>query len=205
MKYYAVKVGKETGIYTSWDKAEKFVKGYAGAKYKSFRTRKDAEQYMNDDDKGSSVPLGKQTALEPEDDYAFINGSYNPDKNIYGYGGFISANGRKYPISGSGCRPGMSGMYNVAGKIEGTIGAARLAMDLGVKRLTILYDYTGIEAWVHGSWKCRKKETAEYREAMQDIISKGLAIKFVKIDSHSKIMGSEFADSLAKKAVDMGA
>lgn len=43
MKYYAVKNGRKTGIYTSWEDTEKLVKGYPDAKYKSFKTRKDAE------------------------------------------------------------------------------------------------------------------------------------------------------------------
>ena len=54
MKYYAVKVGRETGIYTSWEEAEKLVKGYSDAKYKSFKTKKDADHYMKD---GGREPL----------------------------------------------------------------------------------------------------------------------------------------------------
>ncbi len=46
MKYFAVKSGRETGIYPSWEEAEKQVKGYPGAKYKSFKTLRDAENLM---------------------------------------------------------------------------------------------------------------------------------------------------------------
>ena len=46
MKYYAVKTGRKTGIYTSWEDTEKLVKGYPDAKYKCFKTREDAETYM---------------------------------------------------------------------------------------------------------------------------------------------------------------
>lgn len=113
----------------------------------------------------------------------------------------MSANGVKYPISGSGCKPNLARMRNVAGEIEGALAAARMALKLKLKRLTILYDYEGIEAWVNGSWKCRKEETAAYRNAMQEIIAKGLAIRFIKIKAHSGILGNELADSLAKSAV----
>lgn len=204
MKYYAVKVGRETGIYTSWEEAEKLVRGYPDAKYKSFKTKKDADQYMKD---GGEEPLisSVEGTKEPEGDYAFVDGSFNADTNTYGYGGFLSANGVKYPISGSDCKPNMTKMRNVAGEIEGALEAARMALDLKLKRLTILYDYEGIEAWVNGNWKCKKEETAAYRDAMQEIIAKGLAIRFLKVKAHSGIPGNEFADSLAKKAVGIGA
>lgn len=41
-RYYAVKVGKKKGIYESWDECSKQVKGYPGAEYKGFVTRKEA-------------------------------------------------------------------------------------------------------------------------------------------------------------------
>ena len=204
MKYYAVKAGRETGIYTSWEEVEKLVMGYPDAKYKSFKTKKDANQYMKD---GGEEPLisSVEGTKEPEGDYAFVDGSFNADTNTYGYGGYLSANGVKYPISGAHCKPNMAKMRNVGGEIEGALEAARMALELKLKRLTILYDYEGIEAWVNGNWKCKKEETAAYRDAMQEIIAKGLAIRFLKVKAHSGIPGNEFADSLAKKAVGIGA
>ena len=46
MKFYAVKKGKKTGIFTTWDETEKLVKGYSGAQYKSFKTREEAVDYL---------------------------------------------------------------------------------------------------------------------------------------------------------------
>lgn len=47
MKYYAVKKGRETGIFTTWDATERQVKGYSGAKFKSFKTREEAADYLS--------------------------------------------------------------------------------------------------------------------------------------------------------------
>lgn len=41
-KYYAVKIGKSPGIYSTWKQTEEQVKGFSGAKYKSFETEKEA-------------------------------------------------------------------------------------------------------------------------------------------------------------------
>ncbi len=44
-KFYTVAVGRTPGIYTDWQSAEKAVKGFAGARYKSFPTRAEAEAW----------------------------------------------------------------------------------------------------------------------------------------------------------------
>ena len=46
MKYYAVKKGRNPGIYESWDLCLKEVKGYSGAIYKSFKTLDQARNFM---------------------------------------------------------------------------------------------------------------------------------------------------------------
>lgn len=42
-KYYVVWKGRKPGIFTSWAEAEKQVKGFAAAQFKSFETRTEAE------------------------------------------------------------------------------------------------------------------------------------------------------------------
>ena len=48
-KYYVVWVGKNPGIYDTWEKCRKQVEGVEGAKYKGFPTREMAESAYNDD------------------------------------------------------------------------------------------------------------------------------------------------------------
>ncbi len=42
-KYYVVWEGRETGIFTSWDTCKKHIDKFAGARYKSYKTREEAE------------------------------------------------------------------------------------------------------------------------------------------------------------------
>lgn len=46
MKFYAVRKGRKTGIYSTWSECEAQVKGFPQAEYKSFRQRVDAESYL---------------------------------------------------------------------------------------------------------------------------------------------------------------
>jgi ribonuclease HI len=47
-KYYAVRVGRKPGIYTNWFDAKVQIDNYFGAKYKSFPSREEAEEWMGD-------------------------------------------------------------------------------------------------------------------------------------------------------------
>lgn len=69
-KYYAVKKGSATGIFSSWEECKASVDGYPGAKYKGFGTLAEAEEYMNNtngNEKGSTgKPKEKQTGKPTE-------------------------------------------------------------------------------------------------------------------------------------------
>ena len=47
-KVYAVKEGRETGIFKTWDECAKQVQKYPGAKFKSFKTIDEAKEYLGD-------------------------------------------------------------------------------------------------------------------------------------------------------------
>lgn len=61
MKYYAVAKGKTTGIFTSWPEAEQQVKGVAGARYKSFKTKEAAEAFLLNPEYGTRKPAPRSS------------------------------------------------------------------------------------------------------------------------------------------------
>lgn len=46
-KFYAIRQGYVTGVFDTWPKAQKHIKGYKGAEFKSFPTKLLAEQWLN--------------------------------------------------------------------------------------------------------------------------------------------------------------
>lgn len=49
-KIYAVKQGRSTGIFKSWEECKTAIEGYSGARYKSFESVEEAEAFLNDID-----------------------------------------------------------------------------------------------------------------------------------------------------------
>lgn len=193
-KYYAVRVGKTPGIYLTWDDCKSMVDGYPGAKYKSFGSLAEAEAFLE------GATLQKEETVDVTENYAFVDGSYNAVTGVYGYGGFLIANGEKYVLQGSGEEVEMASMRNVAGEILGSMAAVEKALELGLKELVVYYDYMGIEMWATGGWKRNKAGTIAYYEYMQQVKGQ-INILFKKVKGHSGVAGNEEADRLAKEAV----
>ena len=187
-KYYAVKKGKKPGVYRTWDECKAQTDGFSGAIFKSFKTKEEAEAFIADrkEDKMPQV-------------YAFVDGSFNVKTGVYGYGGFLFDGQVKYILSGSGDDAEMATMRNVAGEILGSMAAVEKALELGIKELSIYYDYMGIEMWATGAWKRNKEGTIAYHEYMNSVRDK-IQINFIKVKGHSGVEGNEEADILAKKA-----
>lgn len=202
VKFYGVKVGRVPGVYDNWDACKAQVSGFSGAEYKSFSDKSDARAYV--DGKEQTVADQKESGYKNftcDKPYAFIDGSFNEKTGVYGYGGFLCANGKNYKLQGSDNNLEMASMRNVAGEIKGAIAAVQKAQELGLPSLLICYDYHGIEKWATGAWKTNTMATKAYANVINNARNSGLQIDFEHFKGHSGWAGNEFADRLAKEAV----
>lgn len=213
-KFYAVKIGRVPGIFTSWDDCKASVDGYSGAVYKSFKTVEEAASFMGfstspekDASHFEKTELYKSDAKAIEEIsgdestlIAYVDGSYNINTCEYGSGVvFIMPDGSITELKSKGADEEMATMRNVAGEIKASEMAMKYAADNGYKNIKIYHDYEGIAKWCQGLWKTNKEGTKAYRESYL-IYSKSLNIEFIKVKGHSGEKYNDMADLLAKEA-----
>lgn len=193
-KFYAVRQGKVTGVFTSWDECKDSIDGYPGAEFKGFMTRTEAESYMNGE--------GISTAVKPREDavIAYVDGSYKADTNEFSYGAVIFVNGEEFEMSHAYNEPEYAEMRNVAGEIVGAGQVMKYCVANGIKKLDLYHDYEGIAKWCTGEWKTTKPVTKRYKEFYNSIKTK-LDVRFIKVKGHSGDEYNDRADALAKSAL----
>lgn len=133
---------------------------------------------------------------------AYVDGSYNEEKEIYGYGIYMIFNGQVIRLFKANNKPEMKKLRNIAGEIQGVIVAIEKAISLKATEITIFYDFEGVEKWLTGEWKIRNSEIKKYFNYIQ-IAKQEISLKFKKIKSHSGIELHNRADRLARKAVEL--
>ena len=208
-KYYAVRQGRETGIFRSWADCQRQVTGFKGAEFKSFLTLEDAKAYLAGEvsarmpAKKNSDGLVELFETQPDVLAAFVDGSYHVGTGEFSYG-MVLISGNPPREVAVDCEkytdPELASMRNVAGEIKGAEAAMRYALAQGFSKLYIYHDYEGIAKWCLGEWKANKEGTKAYK-AYYDSIQDRLQVIFVKVAAHTGDKYNEMADELAKQAL----
>lgn len=214
-KFYAVRKGRKTGIFTTWDECKSQVHGFPCAEYKSFLTLEDAKAFMQlgmegenqlpfedeKDEKKSSLESLSKVDGEPEL-IAYVDGSFDQSTKQFSYGMVILENGEEKTFYKKFSDPALVSMRNVAGEIMGARAAMEYAIANNKKRLVIYHDYEGIAKWPLGLWKANKEGTIAYK-AYYDEAKTKVSIRFQKVTGHSGDKYNDYADQLAKQALGL--
>ena len=194
-KFYAVKEGKKTGIFSTWDECKEQVTGFKGAIYKSFKTLSEAEAFLERNEE-------KIENIEEVDGvYAYIDGSFDRVNGIYGSGVVIVDGDKKHEYKHAENREDYAQLHNVAGELEAAKFVMWYAVDKKIKEITLFYDYQGIEAWAVGDWKANLPYTQDYVK-FYNKVKTAVKVNFVKVKAHTGIELNEVVDKLAKEAIE---
>ena len=196
-KYYAVRKGRKTGVFETWNECKAAVSGFSGAAYKSFTNREEAMDFVTADSKADEDMDEKQSEA-----FAYVDGSYDDTTKSYSYGMVMMVKDDELHFNKKFEKDDMSDMRNVAGEIQGSMAAMQYCLDNKIKSISIFYDYEGIEKWCNGDWKAKKEGTQKYVEFYKNT-SKYVDVDFIKVKGHSGDKYNDMADELAKKALGL--
>lgn len=192
-KFYAVKKGYKTGVFTSWSECLKNVSGYSGAIYKSFKTKEEAENFIIDPILTNAKPIFKKQVITNNNNIntknIFTDGSCK--KKVGGYA--IVYNGDDLEII-SGFVPYRPCTNNIA-----ELFAIKRAIENYKSDIIINTDSEYSINVLTGNKNYTKN--VELIDEIKDLL-KDSNIEFNHVEAHSGIYENELCDKEAKKIVD---
>lgn len=223
-KFYVVWSGRETGIFTDWNTCKKHVDGFAGARYKSFLTREEAEAAFS----GSkpSVAAGRGSAASgakiktysaaevnalPEQVKIFTDGGCEPNPGEAGSGVAVYQDNKLCEL--------WYGLYNAMGtnntaELNALHQGLLLARDETANGKTAAvfsdsqYSIQCVVQWALGWEKAGwKKKSGEIKnlELIKDIYTLYQTLKnkvqVLHVNGHVGVQGNELADRMSILAI----
>ncbi len=212
-KFYAVAVGTNPGIYESWSEAECQVKGVAGARYKSFKTRAEAEDWLQRGE-DSSTAYGTQkrqyksavqtrTRSGSDEIILYTDGGSINNPGPGGWGVVRLDQNGKAELSG-----GFRLTTNNRMELVACIKALESVGKTG-KKITLYSDSSyvvnGIEkgwaaGWQRNDWKKSDGEPAKNSDLWEQLLELNgkLSVRFVWVKGHAGNTYNERCDTLAR-------
>lgn len=219
-KFYVVWAGRETGIFTDWPSCKRSIDKFAGARYKSFPTRSEAEAAFTAGGatrKVSSSSKKSSAGAEPAPPGSFhveiyCDGGCDPNPGKAGSGCAVYHEGKLAEL--------WYGLYDPCGT-NNTAELNALHQSLLIAEKAIQEDKTAavycdsmyaincISVWAYG-WKKKgwKKSSGEIKNlALIQVIHhlyEGIKgkLQLAHVKAHCGIEGNELADRMTMLAVD---
>jgi ribonuclease HI len=188
-KVYAVKSGRQTGIFTRWEDVSPLVTGYSGAIFKSFSTLEEAKNYLNLSEGTTTSKL-----------IVYVDGSCSSKEG--GYGGLFLQNGKVIrvmsgPVPIYPCTSQKAELFAIKMAIEQIDQEAIIRTD-SIYSIKSLTDW--INRWLQNGWIASTGRPVENRELIEEIyyLLQTKSITFEHVRGHQGEVYNEMVDQLAK-------
>ena len=178
-KFYAVKKGKKTGIFSTWSECQEQVQGYPSAVFKSFKTQEDAENYM--------YHIAEPTSpLVPENDDVFVYYSLKKKDDYYVLAvGLQTVREKMYYVTK--LQLNFDIFYT---RLYAVLAALELVANEGYKNVKLFFDDISVHNYISREWnplKGKNKEiTTDYFNIFMLLTeSKHMMVDFCVIPEHN--------------------
>lgn len=226
-KYYAVKKGRNSGIYKSWPEAKAQTDGYPGAIFKSFKDVASAKKYLNSAtyqlpkrDRSKKTRIMEETSSNDD-----LNGKKDHVFTVYTDGSSLS-NGQHNSKAGYGIHwpkfPDLDTSGAVTGEQTNNRGELTAIKKSLMQATNFLHKHDTLtikadseysinclgkwgDAWERNAWSRKTggviknlELIRETRALMKSLRDMGITVNLEHVRGHSNEPGNERADELAR-------
>jgi len=211
MKFYAVRKGRNPGIFTTWKKAEQQVKGFKGAVFKSFPSEELAEEFLQGEEKKVEAKKIKITNIFYTDGSSLNN--QNQKQRKAGWGTLWIQNGQMIGWK-NGPIPNTMNQTNNIGELEAIRQTLLWISEEQCKEeIKIMSDsqycINMFENWLpkirQRGWKTSNGQKLKNKGLIQEIaeLLQTQKVVFEHVKAHNGNKWNEMVDKLAKEGAFM--
>lgn len=214
MSYYAVKLGRQPGIYGTWKECQEQVIGFSGAVFKKFSTQKEANEFIElaSTIQPTVAQEAQRVAPKSSDDSVFNIYTDGSDcRGRLGYGIFCQYKNKNYglmqQITPSYLRTfGIAPTTKVSNPTAEFLAVCRTleviselpSLPTDVRSVCIYSDYVGSAHWIQGNWQAKEIYIQKIKQRCLELLRKlNVPVVFHHVKGHSGDYGNEQADRLA--------
>jgi len=207
-KLYAVRRGRQPGLYNTWGEVEEQVKGYPNASFRSFATEQEAQRFMSTatDNQGDetdvveapAVPSSVSRRNDSGNEYHIVqfDGGARGNPGVAGAGVVLMDSEGKVM-----CKKSMflgEDVTNNQAEYEALIMGLNLGLQMGLKNLRVEGDSELVINQVTGHYKVRDQHLLSLRQKASEILEQMEDVVIAHIPRNE----NKIADALANQAMD---
>ncbi|XP_049849374.1 ribonuclease H-like isoform X2 [Schistocerca gregaria] len=209
-KFYVVKVGRNPGIYRSWEECSSQVNGYSGAVYKSFKSKSEAYSWYSEKDSLSNRYT--RSVFRPTDSSNCLVAYTDGACTMNGRRGSRAGIGVYFPNGYKTISEGLPASFkqtNQQAELYAAIRAVEEApsdqpLDI---RTDSMYVVNGMNSWIKNwkrkNWNVPVDNIELFKRLDRGVSNRKNMTTFTYVKGHTGIQGNEIADRLAVNGINL--
>jgi viroplasmin and RNaseH domain-containing protein len=157
-KFYAVRKGRKTGVFTDWSEVKTFIDRFPKAEYKSFLSEREALDYLNQ----SASDTHDFISQEVKNHELYVFGGYEPLEKTSFYSVLIINRSKEILFQMAHHQQEQSHIPGFHAELLAIIKGLEWIQNNHINNVNIHYNYEGVQKWATKDWEAKQQISQWY-------------------------------------------